>query len=552
MEIIQQREPDLTTFAMKLRARLFAAFPETSELSNICTLHELPVTTTTSSSISLNGDQIIELDTDVPNICSLHELPLPGVVNSYNTKAGDNQPVFLRSNLKVVRGVKQYLYDDNNVEFLDGVNGTAHVGHCHPQVVNACNQQSSKLAAAQGFASDVLSKYIKELVDTLPEPLSVCFLTNSGSEANDLALRLSGQYTGRRDVVCVEDSYHGNLGVLIDVSHKMHSKVPKYKKPDWVHVFSLPDTYRIRTEEKWEKYTREFDELVEQLTSQKTPVSAFILEPMSVIAGLHIPPASVIKSMFRSIRSRGGLIIADEVQTGLGRTGEYMWGFMNFEVVPDIVTIGKPLGNGHPMGAVICSRDVSSKLGGYFSTFGGNPVSCAAGLAVLEVLRNEKLMSSAKMVGRFTKASLEMLKDNHNMLGDIRGMGLVYALEIVENRVDSNTPDPKLATEVMYGLRQKNTLVAITGRNKNILLFTPPMCFNIENSRRLVKSLDEVLTVLESQPVKQSVIISRESLEAVSRAHLKRAFIGSTEVEAAKRTRQESEVEEGEGYEDMD
>lgn len=515
---------------------------EESNSSNNCSLHEIPV--------NLGQEPTpIELDTDTPNICSLHELPMPDVINSYNSKARELQHVFQRSTLKVVRGVKQYLYDENNVEYLDCINSTAHVGHCHPQVVNAGHGQLSKLATAQGFVSDVLSKYIKELVDTLPEPLSVCFLCNSGSEANDLALRLCGQYTGRKDVVCIEDAYHGNLGVLIDVSNKMHSKVPSYKKPDWVHIVPLPDTFRIRTEQDWARYTREFDERIEKLLKLGHPVSAFIMEPMSVIPGLHIPPATVVKSMFRSIKSRGGLVVVDEVQTGLGRTGEYMWGFMNFEVVPDIVTIGKPLGNGHPMGAVICSRDVSSKLGGYFSTFGGNPVSCAFGLSVLEVLKNEKLMSSAKMVGRFTKAGLEMLKDSHNLLGDIRGMGLLHALEIVQNSPNSTTPAPKLATEVMYGLKQKNILMAITGKNKNILLFTPPMCFNIENSRRLVKSLDEVLTTLERSP-NTSVIISRESLEAVSRAHLKRGIIGSEVEVETKRTRQESET--GDGYEDMD
>lgn len=489
----------------------------------------------------------------LPNNCSLHEIPMPRV------KEGDQpneeavrtrEHLFSRSRLKLVRGVKQYLFDENNVEFLDCINSTAHVGHCHPQVVSAGHHQMSKLATAQGFVSDVLNKYVKELVATLPEPLSVCYLCNSGSEANDLALRLAGQATGHKDVVSAEDSYFGNLSALVHVGGKMHAKVPNYKKPDWVHIVPLPDTFRYQTDQDWEEYSRDFEESIAAIIKGGRNISAFIFESMFVIPGLHCPPASVIKSMVRSIRSRGGLIITDEVQTGMGRTGEYMWGFMNYEIVPDIVTIGKPLGNGYPLGAVICSSEISTKLGGYFSTFGGNPVSCATGLAVLEVLRNEKLMSSAKMVGKYLKAELEKLKEKHILLGDNRGLGLVQTLEIVSNA--RGTPAPHIATEVMYGLKLRNILVAVNGLHKNIILISPPMCFNMENSRRLVRALDEVLSALERNPANNSVIVSRNSMESVSREILKRGIIGS-ENESVKRQRLETaETEDGHGYEDMD
>jgi len=525
---------NLTEIRKRYLGELREAGENTSMNSTNCSPHLIP-----SRSSAQN---------DALNMCSLHELPMPKLDLSKDIQTRRLSHVFERSPLKVSRGVKQYLYDDDNVEYLDCVNGTAHVGHCHPQVVSAGHSQMSKLSTAQGFVSDILNKYVKELVQTLPEPLSVCYLTNSGSEANDLALRLAFQYTGRKDIVSVEDGYHGNLGVLVDISHKMHERVPNFKKPDWVHHVPLPDTFRNSGPDFWSKYIHDFEKRLEALEAEGRSIAAFIFEPFFVIAGLHIPPASFIKSIFRIVRAHGGIVISDEVQTGLGRSGEYLWGFMNYEVVPDIVTVGKPLGNGHPMGGVICSSDVSSKLGSYFSTFGGNPVSCAIGLSVLEIVRNEKLLSSARMVGKYMKTEFELLKERYEILGDYRGLGLVLSLEIVHSKT-KQTPAPELSTEVMYGLKNKNILVAITGKHRNIILISPPMCFNMENGRRLCKSLSEVLSMVEKNLSSHSVIVYRDSLEPIPRERLKRPIIGG-EVEA-KRRHLESESS-GSGYEDMD
>merc|ERR1712106_1251583 len=279
------------------------------------------------------------------------------------------------------------------VEYLDCVNGTAHVGHCHPQVVSTGQSQMAKLVTAQGFVSDILKKYVKQLVETMPEPLSVCYLTNSGSEANDLALRLATSYTEREDVVVVEDGYHGNLGILVDISPKMHSKIPNYKKKENVHITKVPDQFRGKfrydDEEAGLKYAQEVEKTILAAEAKGRKIAAFICEPMFVIPGVFPTPPSYFKHVYKIVRKHGGLI------------------------VPDIVTIGKPLGNGHPMGAVICSREVSEKLGGYFSTFGGNPVSCAIGLSVLEIVKNEKLVSSAKMVGKHLLKSLQELQQKH-------------------------------------------------------------------------------------------------------------------------------------------
>jgi len=537
---------------------------------NNCSLHELPVPTNSSPNIDSGLED--------PNNSCMHQLPVTNGDKLSNNGGHEKVGMMTRTPLKVNRAIKQYMYDENGVEYLDCVNGTAHVGHCHPQVVSTGQSQMAKLVTAQGFVSDILKKYVKQLVDTLPEPLSVCYLTNSGSEANDLALRLATSYTGREDVVAVEDGYHGNIGILVDISPKMHAKIPNYKKKPYVHITKLPDQYRGKfrydDEEAGLKYAKEVEKTILEAEANGRKIAAFICEPMFVIPGVFPTPPSYFKHVYKIVRKHGGLIIADEVQTGLGRTGSYMWGFMNFGVVPDIVTIGKPLGNGYPMGAVVCSREVSEKLGGYFSTFGGNPVSCAIGMSVFEIVKNEKLVSSAKMVGLNLSKALEELQQKHNCLGDVRGTGLVHGLEIVNNKKE-RLPESMLATEIMFGLKQKQILVGITGRDKNVILFTPPMCFTIENSRKFAKCLDEVLTSLKSRTT--SLVFPPESrmksVIVTNKAGTKRPFLeidggdggshsgqgpGSfpmdmeTEPEAGKKIKL-SEVEEDEDhYEDMD
>jgi len=456
-------------------------------------LHLLP-----ASSSDINPEQ--------PNNCSLHQLPL--------TSGRRQGQVFTKTILSITRASKQYVYDMNGVKYLDCVNGTSHVGHCHPQVVAAGHNQMSRLVSSQGFTSEILTKYISQLMETMPEPLSVCYLTNSGSEANDLALRLAKAYSGKEDIVVTEDGYHGNIGALIDISPKMHQRHKNYKKKDHVHIAKLPDMFRgkfryeVGEEEAGLLYAREVENKILQAESQGRGVAAFFSEPLFVIPGVFTPPASYYKHLYRVVRQHGGVIIADEVQSGMGRTGDHMWGFMKYGLVPDIVTVGKGLGNGYPMGAVICSKEISDKLGGgYFSTFGGNPVSCSIGLCVLDIVKNEKLQSSAKMVGKHLQNSLISLKDKFDCIGDIRGRGLLQGVEIVNNKRE-RIPAANLAAEIMYGMKTKNVLIQITGRNQNVILITPPMCFNIENSRMFVQTLEEILNVLGQEPPSENPLDS--------------------------------------------
>ncbi|KAK7074999.1 hypothetical protein SK128_009856 [Halocaridina rubra] len=399
--------------------------------------------------------------------------------------------------LKIVRAEKQYMTDNYGIRYLDCVSNVAHVGHCHPQVVTAGKSQMATLVSSQGFISDSLMKYTKQLVSNFPDTLSVCYLVNSGSEANDLALRLARAYTNQKDVVVFDDAYHGNLGNLIDISPRMFKHMAQGKK-EFVHVIPYPDMYRGRYREDdlhaAEKYVLEAEQILQQALKNNRKLACFISESVVVNCGVIVPPKNYFKLLYNVIREAGGVCIADEVQTALGRTGEYFLSFEHYEVVPDIVTLGKPLGNGHPMAAVITTREIADSLGEYYSTFGGNPVACVIGLAVLDVIQNEKLIQSATSVGKTLFENLQLLKLKHHNVGDVRGLGLCIGLEIVEDK-SSRKPATELTQTIVMRLKEEHhILVQALGPNRNVITLTPPMCFTQLNARCLFQALDSVLT----------------------------------------------------------
>ncbi|XP_047485500.1 5-phosphohydroxy-L-lysine phospho-lyase-like isoform X1 [Penaeus chinensis] len=440
--------------------------------------------------------------------------------------------------LKIVRAEKQFMTDNFGIQYLDCVSNVAHVGHCHPHVVAAGKNQMATLVSAQGFMNDALTKYVKQLVNKLPDILSICYLVNSGSEANDLALRLARAYTNRKDVVVFDDAYHGNLGNLIDISPKMFKQMPLGKK-EFVHVIPCPDTYRGLYREDdlraAEKYVKEAEHIIHQAIRSNRKIACFVSESIVVNCGVIVPPRNYFRLLYNLIHEIGGVCIADEVQTGLGRTGEYFWAFESitnwwqgglcvllacnkdiqspkstrpllhnrpclqnhhYGVTPDIVCIGKPLGNGHPMGAVITTREIADSLGEYYSTFGGNPVACAIGMAVLDVIENEKLVQSAKAVGKTLLENLQQLRLNHRVIGDVRGIGLCIGVEVVEHKT-SRKPATALAQTIIYKLKEEHhILVQVQGPGRNVICITPPMCFTQTNARSLFNALDAVLTSL--------------------------------------------------------
>lgn len=404
--------------------------------------------------------------------------------------------------LKIVKASRQYLYDDTGQEFLDCINNTSHVGHCHPHVVSEGQAQMAKLSSSYGFLNDKTALYAKKLVSTLPEPLCVCFFVSSGSEGNDLALRLAAAYTKRSDVICLDGAYHGNLGTLMEISPSRYKRLGAghYKK-DWVHLVPTPKTYRGKFSENdldpGLLYANEVKNVILKAQAKGKEIGAFISEPIISASGMVVPPEGYFQHAFRYVREAGGVCIIDEVQSGLGRVGDHFWGFQMHNVVPDILTIGKPIGNGYPLAAVITTKEIADCLSEFSSTFGGNPVACAIGKAVLDVIENEKLMSSAKHVGKCLKDGFMAIMPSHPMIGDVRGVGMLVGVELVMDK-ESNKPAKETAEILAYKMKEKNIIIGIEGPDKNVMVMLPPLCFTMDNARHVVKTLSECLAAIET------------------------------------------------------
>jgi len=329
---------------------------------------------------------------------------------------GPSLSIAYRRPLEIVRGWRQYLYDQEGRRYLDAVNNVPHVGHSHPRVVRAGQQQMAVLNTNTRYLHELIVRYAERLWTTLPSSLSVCYFVNSGSEANELALRLARAYTGKRDVIVVEGAYHGNTSTLIDVSPYKHDGPGGAGAPAWVHKIPMPDVYRGRYRKDeaapGERYATFVAEAVGRIRARGTQPAAFLCESILSTAGQIVLPDGFLTSAYGYVRKAGGVCIADEVQTGFGRVGSHFWAFETQGVVPDIVTMGKPMGNGHPIGAVVTTPEIAAAFANgmeYFSTYGGNPVSCAIGLAVLDVIADEGLQSNARKVGRALLVGLREL-----------------------------------------------------------------------------------------------------------------------------------------------
>ncbi|HYV13792.1 MAG TPA: aminotransferase class III-fold pyridoxal phosphate-dependent enzyme [Pyrinomonadaceae bacterium] len=367
--------------------------------------------------------------------------------------------------LHIVRGAMQYLYDDAGRQYLDAYNNVAHVGHCHPKVVAAGQRQMEVLNTNTRYLSELILEYAEKLTATLPESLSVCFFVNSGSEANELAIRLARAHTKARDMIVLEHAYHGNTTTLIDISPYKHATAPS-----WVHTARLADAEHVT-------------EIIQNLPA---PLCGFIAESMPSVAGQIVLPDGYLNKVYDAVRGAGGFCIADEVQTGFGRTGTHFYAFERYGVVPDIVVLGKPIGNGHPIGAVITTRAIADSFDNgmeFFSTFGGNNVSCAIGLKVLEVVQEENLQAHALRVGNNLLAGLHELNPRHEVIREIRGSGFFLGVELVED-----------AHRVVNQMRERGILMGTEGPLHNVIKIRPSMPFSEADADRLVSTLDEVLT----------------------------------------------------------
>jgi 4-aminobutyrate aminotransferase-like enzyme len=428
--------------------------------------------------------------------------PLGDLLTERRDRISASLSVAYHEPIKMIRGRGQYLHDCDERPYLDLVNNVCHVGHCHRRVVEAGQRQLAQLNTNTRYVYDGLTEYAGRLCDTLPDPLNVCFLVNSGSEANELALRLVRAHTGRKDMIVVEGAYHGNTDNLIALSpYKFMGRGGAGRTEPWVHVSPLPDGYRGRfrgaEREVGESYGNEVGRVIENAGA---PIAGFLVESLISCAGQIVPPEGYLETAFRHVRSAGGVCICDEVQVGFGRAGARFWAFELQNVVPDIVVLGKPIGNGYPLGAVVTTPAIAeSFITGmeYFNTYGGNPVSCAIGTAVLDVIEEEGLQEHARRIGQRLMDGLNDLKDRHDIIGDIRGSGLFIGVELVRDR-DTLEPADREASELVNRMRGRNMLLSTDGFFDNVIKIKPPMVLDEQDVDMVVRSLDDVLAELGS------------------------------------------------------
>ena len=400
--------------------------------------------------------------------------------------------------LHLVRGRGQYLYDSKGNEYLDAVNNIQHVGHSHPKVTEAANEQFKKLNTNTRYLDKTILDYARALTDKLPSNLNKCYFTNSGSESNDLALRIARNHSNSKETIVLEGAYHGHVTSLIEISPYKHDGPGGKGPPEYVHVVPMPDPFRgiYRGQSSGLKYAAEVKTILDEIRSNDKRVSAFIFEPILGCGGQIIPPNGFLSSSFKMVRDNNGVCIADEVQVGFGRMGESFWGFETQDIVPDIVTLGKSIGNGHPLSVVVTSEDLSNEFNNgmeYFNSFGGNPVSCAIGHAVLKVIEEEELQKNAFIVGNELKTLLNEVKSVHDIIGDVRGKGLFLGIEIIRD-LETLEPDKQVTHKIVNEMRNRKILLSSDGPDHNVIKVKPPMVFNSSNALFLVETLDKVLS----------------------------------------------------------
>jgi 4-aminobutyrate aminotransferase-like enzyme len=408
---------------------------------------------------------------------------------------GPAYQLFYDDPVHLVKGEGVWLTDVDGNKYLDMYNNVPHVGHCHPHVVNALQKQIETLNTHTRYLHDNVLDYAERLTGKFPNELDVAMFSCTGSEANELALRIARTCTGGTGVIVTEFAYHGNTQAIYEISPE---DIPQDEIPDFVISVPAPDTYRgeHRGDDAGEQYAAHVAAAIDTLRDRGVKPAAFVVDTIISSSGVVSTPPGYMKKAAELIRAAGGMFVADEVQPGFGRMGETFWGYEVDDFVPDIVTMGKPMGNGHPLAATVTRTDIVerfSETGSYFNTFGGNPVSCAAGLAVLDVIENEKLQQNALDVGQHLIDGLTDLAARHESIGDIRGSGLFLGVDLVDDR-DTRSPATDLASKVVNGLRRQGILTGSIGPFDNIVKLRPPMSFSAENADYFLEIVDGVLS----------------------------------------------------------
>jgi len=424
---------------------------------------------------------------------------LPGtneeLINYRKQHLGKSLSLQYKVPIKMVRGAGQYLIDQNGKKYLDTVNNVAHVGHEHYSVVNAGQAQMSLINTNSRYLHGQINKLTKELLSTLPPELSVLHFVNSGSEANELAIRMAKAVTGQKDVIASEVGYHGNTNMCVDISSYKFDGNGGGGAPEHTHIFPLPDSFRgkYRGDNSGIRYAEEVQHTIECVHAKSRGLAAFIIEPIISCGGQIVLPNGFLPKAYAFVKAAGGMTISDEVQVGCGRMGKTFWGFELYGVLPDIVTIGKPLGNGHPLAAVACTKEVANLFANgmeYFNTFGGNPVSCAIGAEVLQTVKRENLQKNALEVGAYLKSELKQLAIDYPIIGDVRGEGLFLGIELVDQDLN---PLADHADYLINRMKYFGILMSTDGPDHNVIKIKPPMVFDQDNADELIHYMKKIL-----------------------------------------------------------
>ena len=443
-----------------------------------------------------------------PSACPPPEPDKAATFAARRRHIGRNLSVGYRDPVRAVRGWMQYLYDDTGRRYIDAYNNVPHVGHSHPRVVRAAADQLRVLNTNTRYLHDGLARYAARLTATLPDPLRVCYFVNSGSEANELALRLARAHTRQRDLIVLDAAYHGNTTTLVGISPYKFNGPGGEGAPPWVHTVPIPDVYRGAHKEgvasdsgrtsAGDRYAEYVRASIAGLRASGVGLAGYIAESAPSVGGQIILPPGYLDAVYGAVRAAGGVCIADEVQTAFGRLGAHFYAFEAQGVVPDIVVLGKPIGNGYPIGAVITTPAIAASFDNgmeFFSTFGGSTVSCAVGLAVLDVVQEEQLQQHAQRVGDRLLTALRELATRHAGVGDVRGSGLFIGVELVRSR-ETLEPAVAEASFVVNRMREEGILLGTDGPFANVLKIRPPMPFAEADADALVRALGRVLEEL--------------------------------------------------------
>lgn len=420
------------------------------------------------------------------------------LITRRNRLLGSKAPLFYDDPLHIVRGEGVWLFDSDNKRYLDCYNNVPSVGHCHPAVVEALCDQASKLNVHTRYLHENILDYAERLLAKFDPSLNKIMLVCTGSEANDQALRMARNHTGKQGIVCTNATYHGNTTAVVKLSTIFGSADDV---SDDVCMVDWPDTYRtidnLQGEAMIDAYAAQVSLAIDVLEERGVGLAGMMACPIFANEGLPIAPERYLRKAIGLVRDAGGLYLADEVQAGFGRTGRW-WGHEESGVTPDIITLGKPMGAGHPIAGLVARGELVDAFlenEGYFNTFGGNPVSCAVGNAVIDVLENENLVENAGLVGQIVLTGLGDLMSCYEFIGDVRGSGLFFGVDIVSER-KHKTPDAKAAKRIVNQMRDKGVLMSKIGEHDNVLKIRPPLCFTSENAELLLSTLDDVLKTI--------------------------------------------------------